>query len=124
MAGPEAVGMLLNLYPVVLDIYRTFRGLRSGQDRDSLAKDLGNEEVIFIDSVRVLYPHMASTEFVENMEPSWEDSDAQSELENFFTPYKAMRISSTVEDLRVELKKLRRDIAGSDTSSVSNTARR
>lgn len=128
MSGFEVVGLVLSLYPVVIDALRVYQSVRSGEWIAGIAKALQVEEVVYEEFVEILLkPNVSEAELVALMSMKykspelerWRDTDLHLRLSKFFGPKKARAILSKLEDIQVELESIRSDLASFTTGGVS-----
>jgi hypothetical protein len=129
MSGFEAIGIVLGVYPIVLDAYRAYTATKSRQGMESLIRKLRIEEIIFDGWVsRLLSPDVSEAELVylkrtNSTDPRgigfWQDLDMQSNLKSRLGFERAHQILSIVKEIGQLLESMKEDVPGVGREFVS-----
>ena len=114
MSGFEVVGVVLALFPIIVDGVRTYNQARSGQPLEHLIKDLVAEEVIFRSWIVHLLMPSVPVEALKGMLDSspdkldqWQDPGLQAAVERSFGTTITRYLLMTLGDIHKELSKIK-----------------
>ncbi|CZR52362.1 uncharacterized protein PAC_02239 [Phialocephala subalpina] len=115
MTGFEVIGVLLGVYPVVIDGLKLCKAVASGQGIRLLVDDLKDEEIRYTESLG----HLFGTEFVNELQARQRDAKTpisyptprqQTNLEQRLGRSRTELICSTLEGMKNVLESMQRDI--------------
>lgn len=127
MSGIEAIGLVLAIYPVVIDGLKLYKAAASGQGIGILIDDLISEELRY----NQFLGHLFGEDFVESEQRRVKGGTAlcssttprqHANLERRLGKRKADLVFSTLEDMKHVLDSLQRDIG--KAASVNELVRR
>ncbi len=114
MSGFEVVGIVLALFPIIVDGVRTYNQARSGQPLEYLIKELLAEEVIFRSwIVHLLRPSVPGQALMGmlNSKPEkldqWQDPRLHAAVERSFGITITRYLLMTLGDIHKELSKIK-----------------
>jgi hypothetical protein len=129
MSGFEVIGVVLGVYPVVVDAYRAYTATKSRQGVESLIRKLRIEEIIYDGWVsRLLAPNVSEAELLrlkttKSNDPrdlsSWQDLNMQSNLTARLGFQRAHQILSIVKEIGQLLESMKEDVPGVGREFVS-----
>jgi hypothetical protein len=129
MSGFEVIGVVLGVYPVVMDAYRAYTATKSRQGIESLIRKLRIEEIIYDGWVsRLLAPNVSEAELLRlkttrSNDPrdlsSWQDLNMQSNLTARLGFQRAHQILSIVKEIGQLLESMKDDVPGVGREFVS-----
>ena len=111
MSGFEVVGVVLALFPVVVDGVRTWKQVNSGQPLEHLIRDIITEQMIFRCWLgRLLMPAVRVEALKEMLDPKsdkygrWKDPCLRTAIEQAFGFATTDFLLSTFDDIHKELR--------------------
>ena len=137
MSGFEVVGVVLALFPIVVDVVRTYRVVDSGQPLEHLIKEICTEEMIFRGWVAQLLIKTGCDALVkEMMDPKsakhrkWQDPSLRAAVQQVLGFATADFLLSTFSDIHIEMKAIEEALksvlkregvspSGTDTKTLS-----
>jgi hypothetical protein len=123
MSGFEVIGVVLAVYPVVLNACQLYKATRSGEAIEKLIRRLDIEQFLFDDFVsRLLGPDVGESQLLRLKTStdlgSWKENDLQAKLEQRHGFVKTKHIISLINDLNELLQSIQRDLPGVARSFV------
>lgn len=129
MSGFEVIGVVLGVYPVVVDAYRAYTATKSRQGIDSLIRKLRIEEIIYDGWVsRLLAPNVSEADLLrlkttKSNDPrdlsSWQDLNMQNNLTARLGFQRAHHILSIVKEIGQLLESMKDEVPGVGREFVS-----
>lgn len=131
MSGFEVIGLVLALYPCLIDGLKAYKKFRSGQMIENLVKSLKVEQLIYSEFVEaILQSAVSEAELIrltncvsekelvrldDSASPFlrlWKATALQLSLNTYFGPEKGGILLSTIRDIQRELEAIERDVSG------------
>jgi hypothetical protein len=125
MTGFEVVGVVLALFPIIVDGIRAYKQLRSCQPLEYLIKDIFAEHIIFRSWIgHLLMPCVPVEALRDMLDPKsnmfgrWQDSGLPSAVEQAFGTTTAAYLLITLNDIRKELCAIEKALSYTTNSDV------
>lgn len=123
MSGFEVIGVVLGVYPIVLNACQLYRAARSGDGIEKLIRRLDIERFLFEDFVsRLLGPDVEESQLLRLKTSRdlscWKENDLQTKLEQRHGFVKTKHIIAVITDLNDLLLSIQRDLPGVARSFV------
>ena len=114
MSGFEIAGIVLALFPIIVDGVRTYKHLTSGQSLEYLIKDILAEQIIFRSWIgHLLMPSVPVEALRDMLDPKsnkfgrWQDPGLQSAVQQSFGTITTAYLLATLNDIHKELCAIR-----------------
>jgi hypothetical protein len=126
MSGLEVIGLVLSLWPVVVDAVDIYKAMKEGRGADLLRHELDTEEYIFREFVHGLLSSAAVTDadliqLSDRNRPNtglWKDRALHSKLEKRLGPERSKIVLKSLVEMDKLLTGLREKLANSNGDTV------
>ncbi len=128
MSGFEVIGVILGVYPVLVNAYQAFTAAKSDKGVESLYRKLKTEQVIYNHFVyNLLRPNVSEPQLLRLQTTSdaqyldcWRDADLEASLKERLGWQRAQHIISIVKDVGQLLQSMEKDLPGAGRQFVSS----
>ena len=125
MSGFEVVGLVLAIYPMLIDGIRTYQKLRSGQLLADLLKDVLEEQIVFHNWIgHLLMRSVPAQELRDLLDHNsaafarWHDHRLHQIIEQSYGRVQASFLLETLADVHGELERIKGDLSTLKSSAV------
>jgi hypothetical protein len=124
MSGFESIGLILGVWPLLLNSLQLYKTAKNGSDWDLIVDEFRTEEIIYEECVRHLLSDTSEVDLLElgnKDKPNqalWNDAGLHGRLHNRLGHEKASIVLKTLQDMEIILMRLHQKLKRQETAHV------